>query len=428
MRAALATHDFGQVFALARKWGRISYSKIAAECDIKPARVGTLARGIGRITSYEKIAEIADALRIPGHLLRLAPRPWEASRPTARSGTTAVQGAVAGGDGDQRVLRRDLFKATSALGASLILDLPELAQLSTGSRIGPDLPDKLRRRTARLRRLDDILGGGDTYPIYLREYLSTKAKLRDASSTEDIQRAMLSVAAEQAQQAGWAAFDAGDHAAALNLYLESLKAATEAQDAALAGNALAFLAYLKIDADPRAAVVTAVESCHRAGPAAPAQVRALLHERLAWAHAINGNAVETERSLGIAEVALSSLDDTPQPDWVAWVDHNELSIMTGRCWTELRRPLRAVPVLEQVLAGFNDTHARDKALYSCWLAESYLAAGEIEQAADVTSRVLDLSAGVASVRPRERITPVLRQLTAHRELPQVAQVLEKAMA
>lgn len=46
--------------------------------------------------------------------------------------------------------------------------------------------------------------------------------------------------------------------------------------------------------------------------------------------------------------------------------------------------------------------------------------------ATVTSRVLDLSAGVASVRPRERIAPVLRQLSAHCELPQVAEALEKA--
>ncbi|MGA5703402.1 hypothetical protein [Peterkaempfera bronchialis] len=102
--------------------------------------------------------------------------------------------------------------------------------------------------------------------------------------------------------------------------------------------------------------------------------------------------------------------------------------MTGRCWTELRRPLRAVPVLEQVLAGFDDAHARDKALYLSWLADSYLAAGEIEQAAAITGRVLDLSAGVASVRPRQRVTPVLQRLAAHRELPQVAEVLEKARA
>jgi hypothetical protein len=100
--------------------------------------------------------------------------------------------------------------------------------------------------------------------------------------------------------------------------------------------------------------------------------------------------------------------------------------MAGRCWTELRRPLRAVPILQTVLANFDDTYARDKALYLSWLADSYLAAGEVEEAAVTAGRVLDLSAGVASVRPRQRITPVLQQLQARSELPMVGETLEKA--
>jgi hypothetical protein len=36
MRAAIVAHDFGAVFSLARDLAKISYSKIAAECDIKP--------------------------------------------------------------------------------------------------------------------------------------------------------------------------------------------------------------------------------------------------------------------------------------------------------------------------------------------------------------------------------------------------------
>ncbi|MDH6122487.1 helix-turn-helix transcriptional regulator [Kitasatospora sp. GAS204B] len=81
MRAALAAHDFGAVFSLARKWAGISYSKIAESCDIKPERVGKLARGDGSITTYDKITQIADALRVPGHLIGLAPRPWEPALP-----------------------------------------------------------------------------------------------------------------------------------------------------------------------------------------------------------------------------------------------------------------------------------------------------------------------------------------------------------
>ncbi|RII13355.1 hypothetical protein DSC45_23685 [Streptomyces sp. YIM 130001] len=51
MRAAITAHDFGTVFRLARELGKISYSKIAAECGIKPERVGQLARSQGQITT-----------------------------------------------------------------------------------------------------------------------------------------------------------------------------------------------------------------------------------------------------------------------------------------------------------------------------------------------------------------------------------------
>src|SRR3954454_21348921 len=68
LRDAIARHDFGQVFALARKWAGISYSRIAEACGIKPERVGTLAKGQGSITTYEKIMAIADGMRIPGHM------------------------------------------------------------------------------------------------------------------------------------------------------------------------------------------------------------------------------------------------------------------------------------------------------------------------------------------------------------------------
>jgi tetratricopeptide (TPR) repeat protein len=411
VRSALAAHDFGTVFHVARAEAGISYSQIAAECGIKPERVGTLARGNGKVTSFEKIVRIVDALRIPGHLVGLAARPWEVPAEAVDAG------------------RRDFLKTSAA--ASLAVGLPELSRPAAGGRLGSDLPEQLRQRTARLRRLDDVLGGGDTYRTYLGEYQRTRTLLRHRSYSEETGRGLLSVLAEQAQQAGWAAFDGGRHAEARGLYEASQKAAVDAGDAELAGNALAFLAYQGLRGDGperQGAVQTAARSCATAGPDAAPGVRALLYERLAWAHAVAGHAEGTERALDAARAALAEVDGTPQPHWAAWVDETELQIMSGRCWTELRRPLRAVPVLEAALARYDDSHARDKALYLSWLADSYLTAGEVEQAATVTGRALNLSSGVASVRPRERLAPVLARLGEHQALPAVADVLEQARA
>lgn len=409
LRAAVERHDFGAVFRLARRQAGISYSQIAAECDIKPDRVGTLARGQGRVASFDKIVRICDALRIPSSLLGLAVRPWE----SAQDSDTQTEGDS---------LRRRRFLQSAGLAAALPATVP-----TPHGRVGQSTVSRLRERTARLRRLDDVLGGGDTYRVYTAEYQRTKTLLRKASYDEATGRSMLSLLAEQAQQAGWAAFDGGREADAASLYEASRAAALDAGDSALLGNSLAFLAYQRLGGDRRAGAEIAGRSTETIDSRTPAGVQALLHERRAWACAVAGMPTETERSLAAATRALDEIDGQPQPDWVAWVDRTELEIMTGRCWAELRRPLRAVPVLKAALARYDDCHARDKALYSSWLAQAYVTAEEPEQAAAVVSRALTLADGVASARPRQRLAPVLAELLArHKRLPAVVEVVEQA--
>lgn len=420
VREALARHDFGKVFALARKWGGISFLKIADACDISPERVGKLARGVGTITTYRKIAVIADALRVPGQLVGIAPRPWERGHvdSVAETDIRAAREAE-----DEEVRRREFIAASLAAAG-----IPTTFPFSDSGRIGPSTVERLRERTARMRRLDDFLGGADTYSIYLGEFEATTSLLKRSSYSETVGRALLSLSAEQAQQAGWAAFDAGRHPEAERLYRTAHRMAIQAEDEALTCNSLAFLAYQQVSTE-RSGVELASASCERMGKDLPSTVRALLLERRAWAHARAGQVKETERALAEAEAELTRSSETePAPHWASWVDMREHQIMSGRCWTELGRPLRAVPVLEAALRTFSDTHARDKSLYMTWLAHAYLDAGEIEQAATVTGRSLQLATGVGSVRPRERVQTLANRLEPHRSLPEVATVLEAAAA
>src|SRR5262249_42737312 len=144
-----------------------------------------------------------------------------------------------------------------------------------------------------------------------------------------------------AQMAGWAAFDAGWHTEAERLYRLSLEAAEDAGNTSLAGNALAFLAY-QLLAFGRSGVEAATAAVDTAGTDATPGVRALLHERRAWTHAVAGQVDRAVKHLDLAEKALRLKAQRPEPDWVFWVDEVEIQIMTGRCWTVLRRPLRAI--------------------------------------------------------------------------------------
>lgn len=260
-----------------------------------------------------------------------------------------------------------------------------------------------------MRRLDEHLGGADTYRTYAVELEETPALIRDASYTQETGRRLAGVFAEQAQQAGWAAVDAGSHARADQLYRVSLDAARTAGDSGLPGNALALLAYQQ-SATGRDSVDTAAAAYREAGPDAPSGARVLLAQRLAWAHAAVGQPRAVQQALDIAQGHLDNPDGAPIPYWAAWADEREQRIIAGRCWSELGRSLRAVPILETVLAEYEDSHARDKALYLTWLATAYADAGEVEAAAVTTARALDLSADIASARPAKRAAVVLQRL------------------
>ncbi|WP_121160044.1 helix-turn-helix domain-containing protein [Micromonospora pisi] len=301
------------------------------------------------------------------------------------------------------------------VAGGIAVALPHLV-LDHGRQVGSDLPVQLTERTARLRRIDDYLGGADTYEVFAAEVESTRRLAQGGSFSEATGAALLTVLGEQAQLAGWAAFDAGRYVDSEHFYRMSLDAARGAGDSALAGNAMAFLAYQEL-ALGRPGVPAATSAVETAGDDATPGVRALLHSRKAWAHAIAGQAGDAARHLGLAENCLTEADDRPDPDWVYWVDRSEMEIMTGRCWAVLHRPLRAISVLGQVLAAYDDTHARDKALYLTWLAEAYLDANEPEQACVTAGRAMRLSFGVGSVRPAKRLDLFLGRLAPYAALP-----------
>lgn len=337
------------------------------------------------------------------------------ARPYGSLGFVETAGRSRGG------LERRTVLGAGALAAAGLLTEPT----GSGQQVGMELVDALAARTARLRSLDDHLGGADTFRTYSFELEATASLIRDATYTSDTGRALAGLFAEQAQQAGWAAFDAGSQARAEQLFIASLEAARTAGDTALAGNALALLAYQQ-STTGRDSVDTAAAAYREAGPDAASGARVLLAQRLAWAHAAAGQPRAVQQALDVAEGHLQELDGSPVPDWAVWADEREQRIIAGRCWSELGRPLRAVPILEGVLAEYEDSHARDKALYLTWLAGAYADAGEVEAAAVTTARALDLSANVASARPAKRAAVILQRLEQHRALPAVRELLERA--
>lgn len=427
-RAACADRDLGRIFRLAKQWGGVGFtaSHLARRCELTVSRVQDYISGQMQAQRVEVFERVADGLHIPGAMLDLAPRSWEGPAGASAGDVDPAPQVTATEDRDSTVLRRDFVKLGGGIAATALAgQVRGVPSRSVGNRVGASTVDALRANMARLRPLDDHMGGADTFRLYLAEVDRMSGLLKRGSFTDVTRQELLTLFAEGAQQAGWAAFDAGWHGEAKLLYDRSFGAAREAGNAALAGNALALRSYQLLSTGP-AAVELTDKSCAIAAMDVHPAVKSLLFQRGAWTYAVAGDMEKTARALGLAESALSAPNGEPAPDWAVWA-HNptELRIMAGRGWAELHKPLRAVPALEDAMADYDDSHARDKSLYLSWLADAYLDAGELGEATAVTDHALTLAANVASERPQQRLNAVLDRFQGHESASGVSDLLAR---
>ncbi|MFJ6216989.1 helix-turn-helix transcriptional regulator [Streptomyces sp. NPDC092296] len=300
-----------------------------------------------------------------------------------------------------------------------------------GGRIGTRQVADLQQRVHGLRLADDYLAGGDLRRPALRELRRAVRMYREHSYAGETGRQLLVQVGELAQIAGWIASDAGQPEEAERIYRLGLSAATQAEDRTLVGNLAGSLAYqLSNTGREVEGLDLARVALDAAGPDASPKARALYLDRVAWAHTKAGgteNAQRAMRALGEAGEALAEdSGGTESPAYLYWVDAGELRVMEARVYTELRRPLRAVPLLREALGGYDVTHTREMALYLSWLAVAYADANEPEEAAATAERMLTLSADIASERTAERGRVVLARLADYADVPEVRAVLDSA--
>ncbi|MFF8531012.1 helix-turn-helix transcriptional regulator [Streptomyces sp. NPDC015532] len=359
---------------------------------------------------------------------------WETGKRTPREWLPFIAAAL-GVSVD--VLRAPLAPAEPPL-PTLAEFLPEGDPLSpadgrTGRRVGMGQVDDLQQRVHGLRLADDVLAGGDLIRPALRELRSAVRLYREGSHTSEVGRQLLVQIGELAQIAGWIASDAGQHSEAERIYRLGISAARQAEDHTLAGNVAGSLAYQLSNTGRESEGLTLAQAAlNDAGNDAPPKARALYLDRVAWAHTKLGgvdNGQQAMRALGEAGQALSEDGaGIASPAYLYWVDAGELRVMESRVYTELHRPLRAVPLLRDVLGGYNATHSREVALYLSWLVVALADANEPEEAAAVAERVISLASDIPSERTAERVRVILRRLQDFADVPEVASLLAEHQA
>ena len=308
----------------------------------------------------------------------------------------------------------------------LAADTPQLVELNAGRRIGDSLVATTEHRVIQLRRADDFMSGRTSHTMVHQELQATTKLLDEAALTEDQIRRLLTVTGELSQLAAWVAADAGLYKQAARYTEGGVLAAHAADDEPLAANIISTLSYqLANTGNPRQAALLARTAYAGARHTATATAKALLLERVAWADAKSGDLVSCERALGQVEENFNHSAAEDDPDWVYWLNREEIDVMAGRCFTELKQPARAEPLLRSATSGYDNALIRENSLYLSWLAEDYVLLNEIDLAAEIATRVLELGSRANSARTDDRLRHLARMLRRYKDVQAVTSFLNQ---
>jgi tetratricopeptide (TPR) repeat protein len=416
------------VFFLARKWGGISYSKIADSTGIKPERVGALARGRASITSYAKIAAVSDGLRIPGHLLGLVPRWWENShQDPAHLGVGRVAPAPPRlADMNEpvqvRLLLAHAAEVTMGVGdgrTAPVWNAPADESTPVPQQVGVGDVEQIEQVTAALRALDHRHGGGACRACVLAQ-TRWVSRLLNADTSEPVRHRLHVTLADLYNLAGWTSMDLGLFPAARRHFAHAITHARHAQQSSLLANVLYRTGRLHLH---RAMTSQALRFFQlgqiSAQDAGDARTVAVLCANEAWAYAILGDRRQAIRSLNRAGDELARAEPATDAPWVGFfgpTDLDALTGMTGMTYLELsatdhngheRADLdQATATLHRSVAARGTDTARSRAFEVTALATATLRAGDHDTGLDLGRQAVAMAEQLRSVRVVDRLAPL----------------------
>lgn len=314
-----------------------------------------------------------------------------------------------------------------AAAATWSLTPPEPAAPGVeGGRIGAEAVQSLQARVERLWHLDDRLGGGSCLEAARADLGMVTALLRAARYNSDTAQGLMRAAAGLARFAGWAAFDSGLHAAAQRYWHAALRASHAAEDVPQGVYVLSNLALQAIYTGDGRTAIRLIELARSRADRAHATMLAILDTWQARAHSLLGEVREAAHLLNRADEVWSRRHPEDDPPWVYWMPQPSLTAEAGTTLAAMGEPRRAEEFLRQGLAGLPEEAARERDLYLIRIAEAQLRDQRLAEAVHTAAEAVDATAGVESVRVRERIADFVRQLPPGQPLTELRDRLRAA--
>ncbi|WP_406469372.1 hypothetical protein OH738_20975 [Streptomyces hirsutus] len=446
VRRALAEHDFAAAFALIKKYGGLSQNRIASACHLTPGKVSTIISGRQQVTSFDVVCRISDGLRIPGHLLGLAPRSWETRQteedppqePTGErsrteevpwwpDATVDLAADLTRSDlvMDRRAVTRALAGAALS-GAALLDPLEGWLQPAAPSaprhrrgRLGVRETEELESTARAFRAWDHRYGGGLRHKAVLGQLSEVAAHL-DEHQAPQVEQCLYRVMAQLAGTAATMAWDSGLQRRAQNYYVLALRASHAGGDRIFGANVLAGMARQMLYRDkPQDALELVRLAQDGARDVAGPRVRAMLHTREAWALSAMGRATAFRRATAQAAEALASAKADEEPYWIAYFDEAELAGVTGGRLLDLARqnPRQhaetAATEIRRALSGRGPEAGRSHALDRIGLAECHFLRGDVTGAVEEVHHAVEAARATRSSRVRVQLGELYPYTVGH---------------
>ncbi|WEB40626.1 XRE family transcriptional regulator [Streptomyces yunnanensis] len=371
---ACTDRDMGAVFRMLNSRG-VSTRRIAAAADITQGRLYDYMNGKSRVEKLSLFEQIADAFRIPGHLLGLARRSWEPAPATA-----------------------------------------EHQRADSPPPDGDDLVAMEHFRTA-----DRQTGGGRLYGAVVRHLSDRVApRLVDTDSGPQV----FAVAAALTEMAGWMAHDSGHDDRAARHFARALPLARVSGNLPLAANVAASSSHLALQAgDAARAAAWARTGLDLAtqGPRVPA-LTARLHTMQARALATAAQRIPAAHALDAAQRDLEEAADTDHP-WLSPFDTAALASESALILRDLDQLDDALTYAEQAVALRESGRERSLALSRITLADIHVRRCDVDAAVSVGHDLLSTSPTLGSIRVVQQLDELRRLLEPHRAYGPVREYL-----
>ncbi|MGW5331427.1 transcriptional regulator [Streptomyces bauhiniae] len=325
--------------------------------------------------------------------------------------------------------RTEAEAATVLTGHDLLEPLQEWAmahswsgspQSPPGRHIGMPEVESIRAITSGFRALDNAHGGVLSRSAVLAQTDSVLRLLRNGTYTEAVGQALWSAAADLAGVAGWMSFDAGRHGIAQRTFVSALHAAAEADDKRIGAHILQCMArqmsHLGHPEDALDLVALAqYGGRRRLTPAATSMLYALE----ARFQAIIGRVSDSEAAAGRALDMYERVETGSEDPHMDFFDLPELHATLGMAHQIAANHLqstartshvrRSRDLVSAALAARPQYRQRSMAFDHLGLARTHLAGGDVDGAAEETSRCLEMLGSVQSRRVTDRLGELYKE-------------------